>query len=81
VPDGWEVLEETVTTYRRGARTAVEFERSIDPGGSDTLEYVVKTPDDGVTTGTFGPIEVSVDGRTWVEVSGTIEEITAGPSI
>ena len=81
IPDGWTLINGDVETYPQGVRTAAEFERSVAPGEDATLSYRVKTPDDGVTSGTFGPVEVSVDGDEWVELTNTVEDVTAGPSL
>ena len=72
VPDAWTVLKGDVETYTRGVRTAVELEADIGPGTGGTFEHVVETPDDGLTRGTFGPVEVSADGETWVEIGSTV---------
>jgi len=81
IPGAWRVVDGKVETYEQGVRTAVEFETTVVSGEDAVLSYRVKTPDDGVTRGTFGPVEVSLDGDEWVEVEGTISEVTAGPSI
>ena len=81
IPDGWTLINGDVETYPQGVRTAAEFERTVAPGEDATLSYRVKTPDDGVTSGTFGPVEVSVDGDEWVELAGTAEDVVAGPSL
>ena len=81
IPDGWTLIDGDVETYPLGVRTAAEFETTVAPGDDETLSYRVKTPDDGATTGTFGPVEVSVDGDEWVELAGTAEDVVAGPSL
>jgi len=81
IPDGWTLINGNVEVYPQGVRTAVEFETTVAPDANETLIYRVKTPDDGVTRGTFGPIEASLDGDAWIEIEGTVKEIVAGPSL
>jgi hypothetical protein len=80
IPDGWTLIDGDVRTYPQGVRTAVEFERTVAPGDDETLSYRVKTPDNGVRRGSFGPVEVGAGGE-WVELAGTVEDVTAGPSL
>ncbi len=73
IPSGCEVLDGDVKTYPQGTRTAVEFTTTVAPGSETTeLTYFVRTPADA-GTGTFGPVEVSPDGREWDAVGGTTD--------
>ena len=73
MPSGYEVAGgDDVETYPQGNRTAVEFATTVEPGTSETLTYFVEVPDDA-GSGTFGPVEVSSDGREWDAVGGTVD--------
>ena len=73
IPDGYEVVGgDDTETYPQGNRTAVEFTATVDPGETVTFSYFVEVPDDP-DSGTFGPVEVSSDGREWDTVGGTTD--------
>ena len=73
IPDGYEVVAgDDADTYPQGNRTAVEFAETVTPGETVTFSYFVEVPDDP-GSGTFGPVEVSSDGREWDTVGGTTD--------
>jgi hypothetical protein len=73
IPSSYEVVGgDDVETYPQGNRTAVEFTTTVEPDTSETLTYFVEVPDDA-GSGTFGPVEVSSDGREWDAVGGTVD--------
>ena len=76
-PADWRVLEESDSnkTPTEGDTRFVEFTNQVKAGETgETRTYFADVPDNtGVDE--FGPIEYSVDGETWTEISGTTEEI------
>ena len=82
IPAGYEVVGgDEVDTYPQGNRTAVEFTATVEPGETVTYSYFVEVPDDP-GSGTFGPVEVSDDGREWDAVGGTTDSnLEAGVNV
>jgi len=82
IPDGYEVVAgDDAETYPQGNRTAVEFTATVEPGETVTFSYFVEVPDDP-DSGTFGPVEVSSDGREWDTVGGTTDSnLEAGVNV
>ena len=81
-PDDWRVLKESDPnkTSTEGDTRFVEFTNQVKTGETgETRTYFADVPDNtGVDE--FGPIEYSVDGETWTEISGTTEEILVAAS-
>jgi hypothetical protein len=80
VPAGWDVQGgDFHHTHSDGDVTRVVF-TPHDGGGTTDLEadYFAEAPSGAENSGqsTFGPIEVSLDGETWVAVSGTTDTNT-----
>ena len=77
-PSDWTVeAGDPNTTDTEGDTRFVEFTDRVETG--DTRTYIADVPDNtGVDE--FGPIEYSVDGETWTEISGTTEEILVAAS-
>ena len=72
-PSDWTVeTGDPNTTDTEGDTRFVEFTNRVET--DETRTYFADVPDNtGVDE--FGPIEYSVDGETWTEISGTTEEI------
>jgi len=81
-PDDWRVLKESDPnkTSTEGDTRFVEFTNQVKTGETgERRTYFADVPDNtGVDE--FGPIEYSVDGETWTEISGTTEEILVAAS-
>ena len=81
-PDDWRVLKESDPnkTSTEGDTRFVEFTNQVKTGETgERRTYFADVPDNtGVNE--FGPIEYSVDGETWTEISGTTEEILVAAS-
>jgi hypothetical protein len=77
-PSDWTVeAGDPNKTPTEGDTRFVEFTDRVETG--ETRTYFADVPDNtGVDE--FGPIEYSVDGETWTEISGTTEEILVAAS-
>lgn len=76
VPSGWSVLDGDYDhTHELDDGTILVVFTSHVGGGSTSVagEYFAEAPEGLETTDsyTFGPVEVSTDGETWVQLSGT----------
>ena len=64
-----------------GAGACGSSAETVTPGETATFSYFVEVPDDP-GSGTFGPVEVSNDGREWDTVGGTTDSnLEAGVNV
>jgi putative alpha-1,2-mannosidase len=74
IPPGWAVVGgDPHTTYAEAGARYIEFDTTVT---GDRLSYFVEAPEDPAATGadSFGPVEVSLDGRRWRQVRDTTAE-------